>query len=269
MDLQILISKKGTKVVTAKNLHLALQLLDHHFQANVKKWLNDVYEFRDGIRKPLHMQDYAPRKRKDSPLIEDYYLSIALAKHISLRSASKVKLKYAKYLLSLEEQTETTVFFDKEQVLALLDLVKKMQSISYQENCERRHLEVYEERNRGNASNWWKHRTEVLGYSPQYLRKIVQHLGKRVSGKSQRQLLMQIDKYEMIRTGVIDLCMAMGKNEHYARTMGDLAKVFAEEMQVEIHDDREAGNLFAPSASAEPEAKYEIKKMENAFRLSA
>jgi len=71
MDLQILVSKKGTKVVTATNLHQALQLLDHHYATNVRKWLQDVYEFADGVRKPAKMQDYAPRKQKNSALIDD------------------------------------------------------------------------------------------------------------------------------------------------------------------------------------------------------
>lgn len=269
MDLQILISKKGTKVVTATNLHQALQLLDHHYATNVKRWLHDVYEFRDGIRKPEHMQDFALRKLKNAPVLDDYYLSVELAKQIVLRSTSKVKLKYAKYLLSLEEQENTTESLDKEQVLAVLDLVKAMGSVSYQENCEKRHLEVYEERNGGSASNWWQHRADILGYSAEELRNTVQGLGKSASGKSQRQLLMQLDKYEMIRAGVIDLFMAMGKNEHYARVMGDLAKAFAEELQIEIFDDRETSNLFAPSASAEPETRYEIKQLEKAFRMSA
>ena len=35
-------------------------------------------------------------------------------------------------------------------------------------------------------------------------------------------MLMQVDKYEMIRTGVIDLFIAMGKTERYARNLGDL-----------------------------------------------
>ena len=47
-DLQILVSKKGTKVVTATSLYMALQLPDQHYAANIKKWLTDVYEFKDG-----------------------------------------------------------------------------------------------------------------------------------------------------------------------------------------------------------------------------
>lgn len=267
MDLQILISKKGTKVVTATNLHQALQLLDHHYATNARKWLQDVYEFSDGIRKPAKMQDYAPRKQNDAPLIDDFYLSLELAKLITLRSNSKVKAKYAKWLLSMEEQPDKSELFDKEQMVALLDLVRAMGSVSYQERCERRHQKVYEERNGGSSTYWWKHRAEIMGYSTRELRELAQNSGKTFNGKTQRQILMQVDPYEMIRVGVIDLFMAMGQHERYARTMGDLAKTLASELQVEIYDDREAGNLFAPAASAEP--VHRIQKIEETLRMSA
>lgn len=262
-ELQVLISQKGTRVVTATNLHQVLQLLDHHYATNVKKWLQDVYEFRDGIRKPTHLQDFAPRKKKDASIVEDYYLSVELAKHIALRSNSKLKLKYARYLLSFEEPEG----LEKTEVLAVPDLVRAMCSISYQENCERRHLQWYETRQGGHAANWWQHRAEIMGYSTAQLREIAQQQGKNPGGKSQRQLLMQIDKYELIRAGVIDLLVSMGKSEGYARTLGDVAKAFAEEMQVELYDDRDPATLFAPETAPEP--LRAMHRVEEAFRLSA
>lgn len=238
MDLQLLVSKKGTKVVTATNLHQVLELGSQNYAQNIRKWLEDIFEFRDGIRKPVKMQDYAPRKMADSTIIEDYYLSVELAKLIALHSKSKVKLKYAKWLQSQEEQPASPEMLSKEQVMVVLDLVKAMGQVSCQEACERQHLKVYELRNGGQANNWWKHRAEILGYSAEVLREKVRAIGQKSQGKSQRQLLMQFDKYEMIRAGVIDLFMALGKSEKYARSMGDLAKSFAEELQIEIFDDR-------------------------------
>lgn len=270
MELQILISKKGTKVVTATNLHQVLQLLDHHYSMNVKKWMSDIFEFRDGIRKPISMQDYAPRQLKDAPLVEDYYISVEFAKLITLRSKSKVKWKYAKWFQSLEaEEAQNPDLLTHEQVLAVLDLVKVMTSISCQEEYERLHLKLYEERNGGSAGNWWQHRAQILGYSSEELREKVYQIGKRANGRSQRQLLMQVDKYEMIRIGVIDLFMVMGKSEAYARSMGDLAKTFARELQVEIKDDRHAErNLFAPFDES-LQVIHDLKTVERAFRLSA
>lgn len=269
MELQILVSKKGTKVVTATHLHQSLQLLDHHYAVNVKKWLTDIFEFRDGIRKPIKMQDYAPRQLKDAPLVEDYYLSVEYAKLIVLRSKSKVKFKYAKQLQSLADaEAQTPDFLTRDQVLAVMDLVKTMTSISCQEDYERQHLKLYEERT-GSAANWWQHRADILGYSSDELREKVYQIGKRAHGMSHRQLLMQYDKYEMIRVGVIDLFMVLGKSESYARSMGDLAKNFARELQVEIHDDRrEERSLFAPYENG-VQTVHDLQTVERAFRLSA
>lgn len=250
MELQILVSKKGTKVVTASNLHLALGLPNKQFAANVKRWLNDVYEFRDGIRKPEHLKDFAKRPAKEN-VVDDYYLSVELAKLITLNSKSKVKQKYATWLLNLEDQVENAELLTTDQVLAVLELAKVMGLVSCQAACEQQHLETYEERNGGSAANWWNFRSKVLGYSTEKLKSALQQLGKKAEGKSQRQMLMHLDKYEMVRTAVIDLFMALGKTERYAKNLGNLAKAFARELNVEIFDDRNTPASFRPNLNEE------------------
>lgn len=250
MELQILVSKKGTKVVTASNLHLALGLPNKHFAANAKRWLNDVYEFRDGIRKPDHLKDFAKRPAKEN-VVDDYYLSVELAKLITLNSKSKVKQKYATWLLNLEDQVENAELLTTDQVLAVLELAKVMGLVSCQAACEQQHLETYEERNGGSAANWWNFRSNVLGYSTEKLKSALQQLGKKAEGKSQRQMLIHLDKYEMVRTAVIDLFMALGKTERYAKNLGNLAKAFARELNVEIFDDRNAPADFRPNLNEE------------------
>jgi phage anti-repressor protein len=250
MELQILVSKKGTKVVTASNLHLALGLPSKNYSVNVKRWLNDVYEFRDGIRKPELLKDYARRNPKESAA-EDFYLSVELAKLITLNSKSKVKQKFATWLLNLEDQVENAELLTTDQVLAVLELAKVMGLVSCQTACEHQHLETYEERNGGSAANWWNFRSNVLGYSTEKLKEAMQQLGKKADGKSQRQMLMQVDKYEMVRTAVIDLFMALGKTERYAKNLGNLAKAFARELNVEIFDDRDTPAAFTPHLNSE------------------
>ena len=66
----------------------------------------------------------------------------------------------------------------------------------------------------------------------------MRQVGKSGHGKSQRQMLVHLDKYEMVRTGVIDLFMSLGKTAPYAKKLGDLAKALARELNVEIFDDR-------------------------------
>ncbi|NBC05986.1 MAG: hypothetical protein GVY26_02200 [Bacteroidetes bacterium] len=251
MELQVYISKKGTKVVAATELHQALQLSDQHYAVNVKRWLRDIYNFKDDIRRPEKLRDFAPRKVAGNPILKDYYLSLELAKLITLASKSKVKLKYAKWLSHLEEEVDRPDELDKEEVLQVLELAKAMSMVSCQEAAEKKHLKVYESRNGGGAGQWWQYRAQVMGYSAPKLRRELKRRGKSSQGKTQRQMLMQLDPQELIRTAVIDLYMAQGKSERYARTMGDLAKQFAQELNVEVYDDRGGtASLFAPQANA-------------------
>lgn len=251
MELQILVSKKGTKVVTATNLHLVLELPNQQYALNAKKWLNEIYEFRDGIRKPERLRDFSKRPNKDNGIVTDYYISVELAKLITLNSKSKKKQKFAKWLLSLEDKVENAELLTIEQVSAVLELTKVMGMVSCQVSTEKQHLETYEERNGGTANNWWQFRSGLLGYSKEKLSEKLKEMGKSVSGKSQRQMLMQVDKYEMVRTAVIDLFMAMGKTERYAKNLGNLAKLFANELKVEIFDDRNAMSAFAPNLNGD------------------
>lgn len=261
MELQILVSKKGTKVVLASSLHLALGLSNKQYAANLRHWLHDVYQFHDGIRKPEQFKDFARRQSKEV-VVDDYYLSIEFAKLITLNSKSKVKLKYATWLLGHEDPNDRDSLLSVEQVLAVLELSKVMGLVSCQTACEQKHLETYEERNGGSAANWWNFRSELLGYSTEKLREAMHRQGKKAEGKSQRQMLMQVDKYEMVRTAVIDLFMGLGKPEQYAQNLGNLAKVFARELNVEIFDDRDAAPAFLPKLNGElAEVVKDARKM--------
>lgn len=109
MELEVLESKHGTKVVTASNLYQALGLPAHHYSANARKWLKDLYEFRDGIRRPQSLRDFAKRPRPGEP-IEDFFLTLELAKLIALRTNSKQKLKYARLLDLFAQNGQMNLF---------------------------------------------------------------------------------------------------------------------------------------------------------------
>lgn len=265
MDLQILVSKKGTKVVKASNLYLVLGLPNKQYAVNLKRWLNDIYEFSDGIRKPIGMKDYALRAaRKGSAhekLVDDYYLSLEFAKLVTLNTKSKVKQKYATFLFNMEDKEENADLLTVDQALAVLELAKVMGLVSCQAAAEQKHLELYESRNNGSASNWWTFRSGIMGYSSDVLKKKMKQIGKKPTGKSQRQMLMQVDKYEMVRTAVIDLFMGMGKPAHYAKKIGLLAKAFAKELNVEIFDDRNVQLPFSSQLNVELASEVkQIKK---------
>lgn len=248
MELQILVSKKGTKVIAASNLYAALELPEQHYSTIIPKWINEYYEFTDGIRKPVRMQDYAKRKIANNPILKDYYLSMELAKRITLASRSKFKRKFSKQLHALQDRVDDKGLLTTEQIETVLELAKTMTRLSCQESAERKHQEIYTTRNGGSISNWLKYRSHLLGYSADYLRKKMEEQGKVHKGKTQREMLMHLgNKAEMIRTAVIDLFISMDKNVEQAIQLGDLAKLFAQQMNMDVYDDIVSGNLFASS----------------------
>ena len=118
MELEVLESKKGSKVVTASNLHDVLALPVRQYGSQVRKWLRDIYEFSDGIRRPQMYRDFAKRPRPGEP-IEDFYLTLELAKHIALRSASRHKLRCVRLLDLYASNGQLNLFQQMPQPLAV------------------------------------------------------------------------------------------------------------------------------------------------------
>ena len=109
MKLEVFESRQGTKVVTASNLHAVLKLPVRQYGAMLRRWMRDVYEFADGIRRPQPYRDFAKRPRPGEP-IEDFYLTLELAKLIALRTNSKDKLKYARLLETIAHNGQMNLF---------------------------------------------------------------------------------------------------------------------------------------------------------------
>lgn len=109
MKLEVFESRHGTKVVTASNLHAALKLPVRQYGAQVRRWLRDIYEFHDGMRKPQPYRDFAKRPRPGEP-IEDFFLTLELAKLIALRSNSRDKLKFARLLDAFANNGQMNLF---------------------------------------------------------------------------------------------------------------------------------------------------------------
>lgn len=108
-ELEVLQSRQGTKVVTASNLHAVLGLPVRQYGAVVRKWLRDIYELPDGMRRPQIYRDFAKRPRPGEPL-EDFYLTLELAKHIALRSTSRHKLRYARLIDLYKHNGQMSLF---------------------------------------------------------------------------------------------------------------------------------------------------------------
>lgn len=110
MELEVLTSRTGTKVVVVSNLYHALRLPAGAYAANVRKWMRDWYEFKDGsIRKPQPMRDFAKRPRPGEP-VEDFFITLELAKLIALRTNSKQKIRYARLLDACAHNGQMNLF---------------------------------------------------------------------------------------------------------------------------------------------------------------
>lgn len=252
MDLQILTSKRGTRVIKATQLHRALGLNDNHYQANVQQWLKDVYAFADGIRRPEGLKDYARSNRTRGQLMQEYYLQVELGKLIALGTKSKVKMAIANKLAQEEQVYPEHVKLSVEETLSLLEQTKAMAYISCQEAAEARHLAHYSSR-RGSGDYWQHFRHEqVVFLKMEEIRAELKKQGvKPKSGAGMRDLLLRFDPAEAIRIGIVDHYAALGNSMPYSQQMGRLAKRLAVELQLEVVDDRQGESLFAPVVDGE------------------
>jgi hypothetical protein len=250
MDIQILISKKGTPVVIASQLHRSLGLKDEHFPSNCKKWLGDYYQFEDDIRKPSKMKDFAPRKIKGS-IICDYYLGVELAKLISLNANSKQKKKVAFFLNAFQKKHQLKSELNTEQVKLAFELAKSMCSMKAQREAEEKYKQVFLNKKNGSEKEWQTHRNNLIGFNKYDLQDQVMRTGRMPGRKSSRELLLIINKHELIRVGVIDLLKSMNKSDLFAKKMGELALYFAKQQGLDIHNDLETNVLQFKPASQE------------------
>jgi hypothetical protein len=97
MELQVFESKKGTKVVTASGLYSALKLPVRQYSTLVRRWIRDIYRVSGRNAQATALQGLCQTTRPGEP-VEDFFITLELAKLIALRTNSKQKLKYARLL---------------------------------------------------------------------------------------------------------------------------------------------------------------------------
>lgn len=252
MELTIHISKKGTRVVKATELHRALGLNDNHYQANVRQWIKDVYQFADGIRRPEGLRDFARSKQSRGSLLQEYYFAIEFAKLIALGSRSKVKQAIATKLSKEEDVYPEHVKLSATDTLELLEQVKALARFSCQKAAESRHRAYYTAK-RG-SGDYWNHfrREQVVLTTMADLKEELQRREIKVPARADlRELMQRVNPYELIRIGIVDHYAALGNSLPYAQQLGSLALELARQLRLEIVDDRKGDLLFAPVADAE------------------
>lgn len=252
MKLNILTSRKGTRVIRATELHRALGLLDHHYQANVRAWLKDVYEFQDGIRRPEGLKDYARHPNTKANVVQEYYLQVEFAKLIALCSKSKVKQAIACKLAKEADVYPENVQLSTTETLELLEQTKALARMSLQKAAEQRHLAYYTHR-RGSGDYWNRFRKEqvVLATMDEMKAELARREETISSRHGLRDLLLRIDAYELIRIGIVDHYAAQGHSLPYCQQLGGLAKELAKQLKLDIVDDRKGSTLFSPVVDEE------------------
>ncbi len=118
--------------------------------------------------------------------------------------------------------------------MALFDICKVMGFFSVQEYFEKEH---YDKIFQYKGTSWWDERAKIFGYTAKQLKSALKELG--VKYQSQRQALMRLDKYELIRIGVTEMFIVMGKSHAYAKNVGNIAKDIAMQIKPEIYNDKD------------------------------
>jgi phage anti-repressor protein len=168
------------------------------------------------------------------PSIE-YYLKRDAAISIAIVSGGKNAKKVRDEIIRIFQLAETGLLLSKEQIMFLLELIPVMGLFSIQDDVEKKHFVLH-----NNKYDWWQYRANVIGYGTDQLKMEVEKLNHKY--RTQKQALMIVDKYELIRIGIIDLFIALGKSVEYASNIADICKDMAKGMKTTLWDDTPTKN---------------------------
>lgn len=110
MQIDIKISRYGTKVALASELYRALRLPPWRYRAILRDWIQTEYDFGDGPpRRPELLRDYARRTTQDAQE-PDFYLSLPLALQIAARAEGKGKRRVENHLRAADQALQLSLF---------------------------------------------------------------------------------------------------------------------------------------------------------------
>jgi hypothetical protein len=162
-----------------------------------------------------------------------------MAKNIAMIQRTPQGKEIREYLLNLDQKVSEGEYLNHAQIMALFDICKVMGYFSVQQYFENEH---YEKVFRTPGLNWWQERANLFGYTAKELQEALRDLG--IKYRNQRQAIFKMEKYDLIRIGVVDLFLAMGKSKAYAKNVGNIAKTIAKEIKPEIYNDIETSIDF-------------------------
>jgi len=155
----------------------------------------------------------------------DYLLIRDAALAIIMMSGGRFAKDLRKKVIELYNQHDTGLAFTAQQIESLIDLSRAMTLVSIQKEVEKKHFEIYNDK-----YSWYQYRAALLGYNTDDLIIAMRLVNKK--HHSIRASLMQLDSNELIRTGIIDFMIALGKTKEYATNVGNLCKSIAEKTKL-------------------------------------
>jgi len=226
-----LIKKDDQTFISAKELYLELGI-KRKFANWIVESIKRAELNKDADFVTILLQSTGGRPTNDYLLIRDAALTIIMM------SGGKLANQLRKKVIELYNQHDTGLAFTSSQIEALMDLSKAMTLISIQEKVESRHFAIY-----NNKYTWYKYRAALLGYSTSDVIDAMEKVNKQ--HHSIRKSLIKLDANELIRTGVIDFMLALGKTSEYAINVGNLCKSMSEKMKLGniIWDDKKENPL--------------------------
>lgn len=222
-------SPKGTPFVWASDLHAQLAV-----GTPLSTWFPRMieYGFEENLDYSRHNK-FVESAGSIKKAAFDWAVQIDMAKHIAMMQRTKEGKAIREYLLGLDKKVAEGMLLTHAQMAALFDICRVMGFFSVQVFFENENFtNIFKDKH----YRWWDSRAKLFGYSAKDLKEMMQAVGKKYI--NQRQAILNIDKYELIKIGVYDMFLAMGKSQEFALNVSQFAKSIAEEIKPEIYDDR-------------------------------
>ena len=213
-----IIKNENRNLISAKELYSELGI-----KRDYSNWIKQSIE-----RAELEVnEDFTTFKAESTggrPTI-DYLLVRDAALTVIMMSGGQFASRLRKNVIELYNQHDIGLAFTAQQIEALMDLSRAMTLVSIQKEVEKKHFAIYNDK-----YTWYQYRAALLGYGTNDVIEAMQKVNKK--HHSIRASLVQLDANELIRTGVIDFMVAMGKTNEYATNVGNLCKLMASKMKL-------------------------------------
>jgi phage anti-repressor protein len=246
-----LIKKDNQLLVSARDLHVELGI-----KRRFANWIVESIE-RAELKPNIDFITFMLQSTGGRPSVE-YQLIRDAALTITMMSGGKFANSLRNKLIELYKQHDTGLAFNAQQIEALMDLSRAMTLVSIQKEVEKKHYAIYNDK-----YTWYQYRAALLGYNTNDVIEAMRKVNKK--HHSIRSSLVQLDANELIRTGVIDFMLAMGKTNEYSINVGSLCKSMSVKMKLGniIWDDTKENPLKINQAEiSEIQNNYkEVKKI--------